>query len=478
MPERVLDELAALGLLLTWMLMCLALIRKTQSLLLDIVLQLGLAVSVCMGLASGFDAGRLWLLVGYQLVASIVVVGGNLMFCRKMYRSSLVLALSLSIVVTLFVWDYCGQLGFHLFSLESEHPVGFVAAALSVQLLSATAFAACLAHSVLAGFAGVSQSVPGAQVGAEGASGISCKRASALLIAGAVLWANAVRLDCHFAVTYCLRNLEAAGFSAYAAYAAGSVAMVALVAGACLALMAYGRMRGVGAGEAPLRPALTVLEWAGAVAALLGSFNMACADDVLPIGFLWAWAIFAAALGYRLGGQRFVVLTVTCLALETAIVCFGLFPGLPGRFGYAAAMAIGAMHMLTLCGLTGVLLYLLGWKRGNAVALALVSTVFVMSYVSYCLPIHVEGWMLSVCGMVCALVWVVLGFAMSHDQLRLCGLVVVLLCVAKLVVVDLAGLDPMSRTIAYVGGGLICFAVSALYNFATHRVADARGDGC
>ena len=77
--------------------------------------------------------------------------------------------------------------------------------------------------------------------------------------------------------------------------------------------------------------------------------------------------------------------------------------------------------------------------------------------------------------MTCALVWVILGFAMGHDQLRLCGLVVVLLCVVKLVVVDLAGLDSVSRTIAYIVGGLVCFAVSALYNFATRRITEAFG---
>ena len=484
----MLDELAALALILAWMLMCLALIRKTQSLMLDIVLQLGLAVSVCVGFAGDFDAGKLWLLVGYQLVASAIVVGGNLMFYRKMYRSSLVLALSLSLVTTLFIWSYCAPSAFGVFasaSAKADRPVGFVAAVLMVQLLSATAFAACLAQSVLAGLANTlradkadSAQAMRAKDRRDGLDGVlSRKLACVLLVAGAILWVNAVRLDCHYAVLYCLQSIPMLDCPASVAFAVATAVMLVLVAGACVALMACGRKQGISACEMPFRPALTVLEWAGVAVALLGSINAMLFDDVFPIGFLWAWAVFVAVLGNRLGGQRFVALTLTCLVLETLIACFGLFPSFPERFGYRMSMLIGAMYAFSLCGLTGVLLYLQGWRKGNAVALALASTVFVMSYVSYCIPVPVDGWMLSVCGMVCALVWVVLGFAMRHDQLRLCGLVVVLLCVAKLVVIDLAGLDPISHTIAYIGGGMVCFVVSALYNFATHRIARPFGEG-
>ena len=479
----MLSELAALGLILVWMLMCLALIRKTQSLMLDIVMQLGLAVSVCMGYASGFDAGKLWLLVGYQLVASVIVVGGNLMFYRKMYRSSLVLALSLSLVTTFFIWDYCAPSQFGPFARVSaidERPVGFAAAVFAVQFLSATAFAVCLAHSVLAGLTGASRPDNFDPVGAAHAEGrddrtLSHKMAGALLVADAVLWVSAVRFDCLYAILYCLYNTPMFACSYPVAFAVGSAIMLVLMAGACVALMSYGRKQGIGADVAPLRPALTVFEWAGVVVALLGSLNAATFNDVLPIGLLWAWAAFVGVLGHRLGGRRFIVLTLTCLALEVAITCFGFFPGFPERLGYQASMITGATHAFTLCGLTGVLLYLQGWKKGNAVVLAVFSTILVMSYVSYCTPIAVEGWILSACGMTCALVWVILGFAMQHDKLRLSGLVVVLLCVFKLVAIDLAGLDPMSRTIAYIGGGLVCFVVSALYNFATRRISEAFG---
>ncbi|MCL2137364.1 MAG: DUF2339 domain-containing protein [Coriobacteriia bacterium] len=76
--------------------------------------------------------------------------------------------------------------------------------------------------------------------------------------------------------------------------------------------------------------------------------------------------------------------------------------------------------------------------------------------------------------MIVALVIVTLGFWSWTRSLRLYGLAVVILCVLKLVLIDMSGLETIMRVIAFIGGGIICFGVSALYNFAVKRYQTER----
>ena len=73
--------------------------------------------------------------------------------------------------------------------------------------------------------------------------------------------------------------------------------------------------------------------------------------------------------------------------------------------------------------------------------------------------------------MACALVCAAIGFKMRIGGLRLYGLILTLTCVVKLVVVDSMHLGSPERALAYIVGGLICFAISALYNYAVKRLA-------
>ena len=95
-----------------------------------------------------------------------------------------------------------------------------------------------------------------------------------------------------------------------------------------------------------------------------------------------------------------------------------------------------------------------------------------MSYLHFCTPLAAEGYQGSLCCMVCALVCIVLGFRMQVGGLRLYGLVLVIVCVGKLAMFDIVGLDSLARVGAFIAGGIICFAVSALYNFAVKRFSE------
>jgi uncharacterized membrane protein len=76
---------------------------------------------------------------------------------------------------------------------------------------------------------------------------------------------------------------------------------------------------------------------------------------------------------------------------------------------------------------------------------------------------------LSLAAMFIALVIVILGFWSRCRVLRLYGLVLVLLSVIKLVTYDIRDLDSLMRVVSFIGGGLICFGISALYNFTVKR---------
>jgi len=50
--------------------------------------------------------------------------------------------------------------------------------------------------------------------------------------------------------------------------------------------------------------------------------------------------------------------------------------------------------------------------------------------------------------------------------LRLYGLVVVIVCILKLVTLDIGSVTSITRVVAFLGGAAICFGISALYNYA------------
>lgn len=338
-------EALAFGLLIAWMIACLALLRKTQSLFLAIVLQLGLAVSVFMGYVDDFALDKLGMLLAYQATASAIVVVGNKLFYRKAYRSSVVLAFAMNLATSLFIFAYSSA---HdpLTSLgEFGIPAAWLAGACAVQLVCAGVLAGLLAKSSV----DAASDMPKTGLGRE----------TALLVVVALAWCAAARLNVLGAFDYCVQaapgwlgGLESAQ-GAHVVYAAiAAMLQVAFAAG----IAWYALKRSVKASDVPVVVAVVI------------------------------------------------------------------------------ALTAGMMTML---------------------------------------EVAVEGgtvW--SVCLMACALACVAAGFRFHVGGLRLYGLVMALICVAKLVTFDIEFADPASRAIALVIGGLICFAISALYNRACHYLAD------
>ena len=88
----------------------------------------------------------------------------------------------------------------------------------------------------------------------------------------------------------------------------------------------------------------------------------------------------------------------------------------------------------------------------------------------YTVLLEQGSYMLSLVCMLAALICVIAGFMMRKRYLRLYGLVLTLFCVVKLVTFDVADLDTYFRVIALIGGGIICFTISAIYTYSSKKI--------
>ena len=587
----MIEEIVALGLSLVWMVACLALMRKTESLLLAIVLQLGLTCSVCLGYAGELDGGKIAFIVAYQLAASIIVVVGNLMFYRKMYRASLLTALSLGVVASLFMWAY---FGWDLRDWADEFSLAWVAVAFGVQFLSAIVLAGLLVASVMgqigvddtgaervedyqatAGTMSVSNSDRAASARAAiNASSPACEIAEAdgrtgartqshfpagkkhrfgnsprrfakqklMLVAAASLVVVAVRLDVYNVVERC----ATAGIwgspwrwqtEFFYAVLLATFVMLAVLAAVAFAIVAFARRRpaasspentsipGNGlektqveqalaqanavagcsvspqgasapgsyptkaqveqvlsqaqadAGRAHFllrlsRPALMVVIVSGFMAVAYATL-VAANHDTIPFGWMWIWALLAIALWKAADDAVYRVAALVFIGIDALHMSVWGFAFFEPQLGMTTAALLGMAYVIGLSGLAVAIVRSFGSRDGAAVVLGVCCTCLLMSYLYHCTPLAGEDYQWSVCCMACALVSVAVGFKRGVGGLRLYGLVLALACVAKLVLLDLSDLDSLARAGALVIGGLICFAISALYNYAAKRVSSA-----
>lgn len=86
-----------------------------------------------------------------------------------------------------------------------------------------------------------------------------------------------------------------------------------------------------------------------------------------------------------------------------------------------------------------------------------------------------QAYCFSIVCMLTALICIILGFAGRVKSLRLYGLVITLVCVLKLVTYDVANLNTPLRVVALIGGGVICFIISAIYNYTAKRIGSEKG---
>ncbi|MCL2883930.1 MAG: DUF2339 domain-containing protein, partial [Oscillospiraceae bacterium] len=134
-----------------------------------------------------------------------------------------------------------------------------------------------------------------------------------------------------------------------------------------------------------------------------------------------------------------------------------------------AALALGLIAVRARGLFTGALHA--GWQvwLGIQLTALIMATVFGHTYW------FDNTYVVSLMCMLTALAAIVVGFLARAQYLRLYGLVLTLLCVLKLVTYDVAGLDTVLRVVTLISGGVICFAISALYSYSVKKINAARG---
>lgn len=85
-----------------------------------------------------------------------------------------------------------------------------------------------------------------------------------------------------------------------------------------------------------------------------------------------------------------------------------------------------------------------------------------------------EFYILSLTTMFTALICIVVGFVGKVGTLRFYGLILTLVCVLKLVTFDVAELGTPLRVVALIVGGVMCFIISAIYNYTVKHLEQSK----
>lgn len=162
---------------------------------------------------------------------------------------------------------------------------------------------------------------------------------------------------------------------------------------------------------------------------------------------------------------------------------FGRLPWYGGIYAFATViylLSLIAMNeveeipvkaLLTLCALvTGLFqsyLSLFGGKEvSRAVGIWLVIKYLAMlwSVIHAFLDLPADSVVYSVSGLLLAVAAIYFGFRRNIQVTRHFGLVLTLTMVAKFILVDLGGENSLTRVVAFVAGGVLCFLISIIYN--------------
>lgn len=173
------------------------------------------------------------------------------------------------------------------------------------------------------------------------------------------------------------------------------------------------------------------------------------------------------------------VCNVLLFAGDAAYIAFSPKDGVTSALGLALAAlaaALAFMHARKL--FTG------GAKSWEEVFYGLKLTVLAMAVVYGHTQWFDSAFVVSLVSMLTALACIAVGFRYQTRFLRMYGLILTLLCVLKLVTYDVSGLVTELRVAALIGGGIICFLISAIYSYSAKKIdaaaareSVARADG-
>ena len=84
-----------------------------------------------------------------------------------------------------------------------------------------------------------------------------------------------------------------------------------------------------------------------------------------------------------------------------------------------------------------------------------------------------ENYVLSISAFILAIIFIVVGFVLDIKSIRIYGLVVSMICVVKLVMIDITYENTMGHAISFFISGVLCFVISAVYSLAEKKLRKA-----
>ncbi|MDE7389554.1 MAG: DUF2339 domain-containing protein [Lachnospiraceae bacterium] len=115
---------------------------------------------------------------------------------------------------------------------------------------------------------------------------------------------------------------------------------------------------------------------------------------------------------------------------------------------------------------------LLSKNTSMEIGSGLIFTVFVCSVTSGLSDTLSATYIMSIVGMITALICIIMGFVLQSKGLRVYGLVVVILFVIKLITIDITSSNSVERVVSFIIGGIICFIISGIYTRLEKKYQD------
>ena len=574
---RALNDVTAFALLAVWIVVSMWLAHHVGSLLIAILAHAGMVASITTAYLMGFSDDKLVLLMVYQVVATVAIIVGNMVWTRAMYRFGLFASQTMIIVCVSAMWHRFMGVGP---GFASGLPTGLIVAAFLIQFLGATAIAYLLFVSCARvkdveamGVLSALNSVMWLVVLVEAVTVLCGKlSADAAGLASGRIWSDPATVPWSLAVSLVLAFLPVAGialagrrvgikpvmeYATIIPLTLASVAMlltnmllpgqevacpwISVLAAAYLLVGIRSRACSqIGLAALILDALIMLLPWVGydsltdnwgvwvslgylVVLVCLGvvAWRQVNAEvrskhgtEVLVGAFFGvevslARIIAGSSLDYKQG--LFVVVTtgiligIHILARSRAVLLYrivelatilvaadGLYEagwrisrGEPGRVDIllASCAAVGLIVILVdrirgAARATSHALRVPGAPRPDTRIEILSGIGLTVAAVGLLTPydwfVARDSWWpwgfpTSLACMVVALIIVGLGLWARAKPLRLYGLVVVIICVLKLVTLDLGSVNSITRVVAFLGGAAVCFGISALYNYAARH---------
>ncbi len=103
-------------------------------------------------------------------------------------------------------------------------------------------------------------------------------------------------------------------------------------------------------------------------------------------------------------------------------------------------------------------------------------TILVLAFIEGNTSLFEQTYIFSIVCMLTALTCIVVGFIGKAKTLRYYGLAITLTCILKLVTFDVTNLNTLLRVLTFIGGGVICFIISAIYNYTSKKLLSVQNN--